>query len=601
MERWVREAPLEPGVYIMRNKSGKVIYVGKARSLRNRIKWYFSPTRRSEAKDALVRSIASVEYVVTSEETEAMILECDLIKRYQPRYNIAWKDSKSFPYIKVTVNEEIPRVFTTREVVNDGAKYFGPYTRFKRVKENLRYIRRLFGVCGSETPVKPGSMRRPCLEYQIGNCSAPCTGRISLEEYRNRVEQLLFFLAGEREELVEQLYLEMERASRELRFEDAARIRDRIKGVERAIGRQKFLSTESRDTDVIGCERLGRRVCIQLLFIRGGRIVERKDFVREDAADAEDEELISGFVKQFYVDAEILPEKIIVERDFEDRKLVEAWLEKKKGTPVQIRTPTCKEEERQVRYAKRMALMLLNERRMKSELELELTLEAVRELQCLLNLPEPPRRIEAFDVSDIMGEDAVGSLIVFEEGRPKKDAYRKFRVKTVRGPDDPSMMGEIVYRRYRRVLERGEELPSLVLVDGGPGQLGAAVNSLRSLGLTLPVVGLAKRFENLYTPGRSEPISLPSDSKALFLLQRVRDEAHRFALSYHRKLREKKLRQSVLDSIPGVGRKRRNELLKHFGSVENLKKATIEEIRRVPGISEELAKRIHEHLANTRI
>ncbi|MHA1605762.1 MAG: helix-hairpin-helix domain-containing protein, partial [Candidatus Freyarchaeota archaeon] len=276
------------------------------------------------------------------------------------------------------------------------------------------------------------------------------------------------------------------------------------------------------------------------------------------------------------------------------------WLEKKRGSPVQICTPACGEEERHVGYAKRMALMLLSEHRMKSEREAELTLEAVRELQGLLGLPEPPRRIEAFDVSNIMGEDAVGSLIVFEDGKPRREAFRRFRVKTVRGPDDPGMIGEVVYRRYRGILERGEEPPGLVLVDGGLGQLGAAVESLRALGLKVPVVGLAKRFENLYTPGEGEPISLPHDSKALLLLRRVRDEAHRFALSYHKKLRVKKLKQSMLDTIPGVGRKRRNELLKHFGSVENLRRATVEEIMGVPGISEKLARRIQEHLANTR-
>lgn len=596
MEQQVDEAPSEPGVYIMRDGKGKIIYVGKARNLKNRVKSYFAPSRRSDAKDALVNNVASLEYVVTGDESEAMILECDLIKKYQPKYNVAWKDSKSFPYIKVTLNEEIPRVFTTRELVEDGGKYFGPYTRFKRVKENLKYIRRLFGVCGSEAPVKLNSLKRPCLEYHIHNCSAPCTGRISREEYMRNIEQLLLFLAGDREELVEQLYLEMEKASQELRFEDAAKIRDRILGVERSIGRQKVLSTKFRDTDVIGLEKVGRRVCMVLLFLNMGRMVERKDFVREERGDAADEELISGFVKQFYVDAEVLPEKIIVERDFEDRELVEKWLEKKKGERVEIRTPITEDEENRVKYAKRMATLILNERGIKSELERELTLEAVRDLQHVLNLAESPRRIEAFDVSNIMGEDAVGSLIVFEEGRPKKEDYRRFKIKTVMGPDDPGMMGEIVHRRYRRLLEEGGKPPNLILVDGGKGQLSAAVKSLQDLGFSIPIMGLAKKFEDIYLPGRVEPINLPSDSKTLFLLKRVRDEAHRFALGYHKKLREKKLKQSVIEDIPGVGRKRRNELLKHFGSLENLKKATVEEIKAVPGISGDLAEKIYNRL-----
>lgn len=595
MEQRVREAPEQPGVYIMRDSGGKIIYVGKARNLRNRVKSYFAPSRKNGAKDALVNNIASLEYVVTTDETEAMILECDLIKKYQPKYNVAWKDSKTFPYIKVTVNEEIPRVLTTRELLDDGAKYFGPYTRFRSVKENLKYIRRLFGICGSESPVQRGRMKRPCLEYHINNCSAPCVGKISKEEYLARVEQLLLFLAGEKEELVEQLYLEMEKASEELRFEDAAKIRDRIIGVERSIGRQKILSTKFRDTDFIGYEKLGRKVCIVLLFIQSGRMVDRKDFVREERGDANDEELIAGFVKQFYIDAEVLPEKIIVERDFEDRELVQKWLEKKAGH-IEIRTPINEDEENRVKYAKKVALMVLNEQKRKSELEIELTRDAVNALQKILKLPEPPLRIEAFDVSNIMGEEAVGSLIVFEEGRPKKEDYRRFKIETVKGPDDTAMMGEIVHRRYRGLLERGENPPNLILVDGGRGQLNAAVDSLKGLGLNVPIVGLAKRFEEIYIPDDSEPICLPSDSKALFLLQRVRDEAHRFALSYHKKLREKKIRESVLESIPGVGVKRRNELLKHFGSIENLRKATIEEIREVPGISEELAKRIHEHL-----
>jgi excinuclease ABC subunit C len=599
VEQRVKEAPENPGVYIMRDVKGKIIYVGKARNLRNRVKSYFVPSKKSESKDALVNNIASLEYVVTSDETEAMILECDLIKKYQPKYNVAWKDSKTFPYIKVTVNEEIPRVLTTRELLDDGARYFGPYTRFKRVKENLKFIRRLFGVCGSERPVQQGRMKRPCLEYHINNCSAPCVDKISREEYLSRVEQLLLFLAGEREELVEQLYLEMEKASDELRFEDAARIRDRIVGVERSIGRQKILSTKFRDTDVIGYEKLGRKVCIVLLFLQSGKMVDRKDFVREEKGDAGEEELISGFVKQFYVDAEVLPEKIIIERDFEDRELVEKWLEKKEEH-IEIRTPINEEEVNRVRYAKKVALMILNEQKRKSELELELTRDAVRDLQSILRLAEPPLRIEAFDVSNIMGEEAVGSLIVFEEGRPKKEDYRRFKIETVKGPDDPAMMGEIVHRRYRGLLERGEKPPNLILVDGGKGQLNAAVKSLKSLGLNIPAVGLAKRFEDIYTPGEGEPISLPSDSKTLFLLQRVRDEAHRFALSYHKKLREKKQKESVLESIPGVGVKRRNELLKHFGSLEKLRKATVEDIKAVPSISGELAKKIHDYLRSSK-
>ncbi|MEM3563077.1 MAG: excinuclease ABC subunit UvrC [Candidatus Jordarchaeaceae archaeon] len=599
MEGRVREAPEEPGVYIMRDVNGKVIYVGKARNLRSRVRSYFGASKKTDAKDALVNNIASLEYIVTGDETEAMILECDLIKKYQPRYNVAWKDSKKFPYIKVTVNEEIPRVLTTRELVDDGARYFGPYTRFKRVKENLKYIRRLFGICGSESAVQMSRMRRPCLEYHINNCSAPCVGKISREEYLNRVEQLLLFLAGEREELVEQLYLEMEKASQELRFEDAAKIRDRIAGVEKAIGRQKILSTKSRDTDIIALEKLGRKVCIELLFLQSGRIVDKKDFVREEKGDAADEELLGGFVKQFYIDAEVLPEKIVVESDFEDRELVERWLEKRKGEKVEIRTPITEEEQERLNYAKRIAVMVLNERMRKSELERELTLDAARDLQKLLSLPEPPVRIEAFDVSNILGEDAVGSLIVFEDGRPKKEDYRRFRIKTVKGPDDPQMMGEIVYRRYRGVQERGEKVPNLILVDGGVGQVNAALKSLESLGLNVPVVGLAKRFENLYVPGRAEPIGLPSDSKTLFLLRRVRDEAHRFALSYHKKLREKKIKESLLESIPGVGKKRRDALLKHFGSLENLRKATVEDVMRVPSMSEDVAKRILEYLRGT--
>ncbi|MEM3525901.1 MAG: excinuclease ABC subunit UvrC [Candidatus Jordarchaeaceae archaeon] len=595
MEQYVKEAPEQPGVYIMRDSKGKIIYVGKARNIRNRVKSYFASSKKNGVKDALVNNITSLEYVVTTDETEAMILECDLIKKYQPKYNIAWKDSKTFPYIKVTVNEEIPRVLTTRELLDDGAKYFGPYTRFRRVKENLKYIRRLFGICGSETPIQRGKMKRPCLEYYINNCSAPCVDKISREEYLGRVEQLLLFLAGEKEELVEQLYLEMEKASEELRFDDAAKIRDRIIGVERSIGRQKILSTKFRDTDIIGYEKLGRKVCIVLLFIQGGRMVDRKDFVREERGDASEEELIASFVKQFYIDAEVLPEKIIVERDFEDRELVEKWLEKK-GGHIEIRTPIGEDEESRVNYAKKIALMILNEQKRKSELELELTWDAVKALQIILKLPEPPLRIEAFDVSNIMGEEAVGSLIVFEEGRPKKEDYRRFKIETVNGPDDTAMMGEIIHRRYRGLLERGEKPPNLILVDGGKGQLNAALNSLKGLGLNFPIVGLAKKFEEIYIPGDSKPIRLPPDSKALFLLQRVRDEAHRFALSYHKKLREKKFRESVLESIPGVGVKRRNELLKHFGSLENLRKATVEEIRAVPGISEELAKRIHEYL-----
>ncbi len=603
LQNRARDLPDRPGVYVMKDESGRVLYVGKASSLRSRVRSYFqSPQGLARRTRSLVECISDFECMVTDSEVEALILENNLIKRHRPRFNVRLRDDKTYPFIKITTAETFPRAIVTRRVEQDGSRYFGPYADVKGMRETLRFLRDLFPVRTCSKRIDEGSRERPCLNYQIEKCLAPCAGRITREAYMEVIRQISLFLEGRQEMLVREMRRRMEAASRSLDFEAAAALRDRIRAMERVIERQKIVLRSGRDIDIIGFWRDGARdgaeTCVEVFFVRGGKLIGRERFFMVSmvgAADTPDTEMLAAFLKQYYSDASFVPREVVVQVDLEERDAIEAWLANKRGGKVEVIAPLRGEKKRLVDMVRDNARLGLEEARARVMRDAEMEGGALVDLQQALGLSGPPQRIEAFDISTIQGADAVGSLVVFERGRPAKSAYRRFKIRTVQGQDDFAMMREVVARRCRRALERPDSrfggLPDLVLIDGGKGQLGAAIEALRESGLGhIPAAGLAKEHELLYVEGRKDPVALPRDSRALLLLQRVRDEAHRFAVSYHRQLRTKRATLSMLEEVPGVGRKRLKALLAAFRSVRAMREATIDDLARVPGMTRKVAE-----------
>ena len=601
--------PTKPGVYIMRDANRRVIYVGKAVVLRNRVRSYFHKSSSLTPKTRrLVAEVDDLDWIVTKSELEALILECELIKRYRPRYNVRFRDDKRYPYIKVSLQEDFARVYVVRKMVRDGARYYGPFTSSAAVHQSLELLRRLFPyrTCNREIS---GEDRRPCLYYHIKRCLGPCIGAIDREGYRKVIDQVCLFLEGKQEEIIDDLRCQMQRASNELDFERAAELRDQIAAIEQVIERQRIVSSHLRDHDFIALARDDGQACVQIFFIRGGKLVGREYFVLTGAQDETASEVISSFVTQFYDEAAHVPPEILVQNELDELTIIEQWLRRKRGTKVVVKVPRRGKKREIMSMAVENASETLNRLRAEWEADLNKQVEALAQIQQALNLPEPPARIECYDISNIQGAQTTGSLVVFEHGVPSKRDYRRFRVRTVEGADDFAAMAEVLSRRFKRARESkikqnldGKEnrwslLPDLVVVDGGKGQLSSAVKVMKQQGLEgIPIVGLAKKEEEIYVTGRSEPILLPRDSQGLYLLQRIRDEAHRFAISYHRKLREKHGMRSVLDEIPGVGPKRRSALLKRFGSLKAIRRATVEELAAVPGMNRPVAERVAEYL-----
>lgn len=584
--------PDSPGVYIMKDDHGRIIYVGKAIVLKNRVRQYFQNNRSHTPKvRAMVSHVADFEIIMTHSEVEALILECNLIKKHRPRYNISLKDDKSYPYVKVTVNEEYPRVFLTHRVQKDGARYFGPYTNVTAVHESLKLLRRLF-------PLRTCRhlQERPCLEYHIRRCLAPCAGKVTKEEYAAMIRAVLLFLEGRTEDVERELSQRMAKAAEAYHFEVAARLRDQLQAVRKVAEKQNIV-TGSGNQDAVGMARSEVGVCVQIFFIRAGKMIGREHFLLQGSEEESDEDILTAFLQQYYHRATFIPQEVLMplELPAAERELLEAFLqEKKRQGRVSLLCPKRGTKHDIVAMAAGNAEKYLSDEAARIKRANEQTLGAVEELGRYLGLKTPPNRMECFDISHIQGSETVASMVVFEGGLPKKSDYRRFKIRSTEGkPDDFLSMREVTTRRYVGLPE--DELPDLIVIDGGKGQLSSALEIIRGAGhKDVPVVGLAKQFELVFTEGNPEPVVLPRHSQALYLIQRIRDEAHRFAITYHRKLRGKRNLVSVLDHIVGIGPKRRQALRAHFGSLARIKEAGVEELAAVEGMNKPAAEAVYQ-------
>ena len=612
--------PTDPGVYVMRGADGKVIYVGKAASLRSRVRSYFGSPLSMEGKTRLLsEAIADFDYIVTHTEQEAMHLEAALVKRHQPLYNIRLKDDKHYPYLKVDLTDPWPRVYITRRVERDGGRYFGPYANAGSVRRTLDIVNKLF-PWRSCTKTITGTDPRPCLDYFIGRCIAPCTSYCTREEYDEVIRQVILFLEGNTDEVVRRLKTEMKQASAGMDYERAARVRDQIESIERVTERQAVASTRPADEDVFGLARGETESVVQVLFIRGRKMIGVDSFTMDGTKGESDADVIASFVKQFYESATYVPRRVIVPMALPEADLIGAWLTERRGTNVELLVPQRGEKRRLIEMASKNAREAMEMAHVKWLADRGKTLSALGQLQEELDLPVLPARIECYDISNIQGTNSVGSMVVFVDGHPRPQEYRRFRIKTVEGANDFASMAEVLRRRFHRARERLLEqtgadappvdgvsnghrsrgadesfaaLPDLVVIDGGKGQLAAALDVMRDMGVKhIPAIGLAKQHEEVYVQDVSEPLVLPRSSEALYLLQRLRDEAHRFAITYHRGVRAKTSIQSALDTVPGVGPKRKKALLRKFGSVRAIKEATVEDIAATVGFTRALAERV---------
>lgn len=599
-----KHLPGKPGVYMMKDKHGKIIYIGKAKNLKNRVSSYFRNRGAADAKTAaMMARVADVDLLVTDSEIEALILEANLVKEHKPRYNVNLKDDKRYPYLKLTVNEKFPQLVVSRRVMRDGARYFGPYTNAANMRRTMKFLMRHFGLrsCNYEIPSSTGRKYKVCLDYHIGRCAGACEGLETAEEYKKHVDAVVMFLSGRRTDLIRELKGRMERASEALKFEEAARLRDTVEAMEAVRQKQKVASGELVDRDVIAYARHGRDAVAVVMQIREGVLIGRQDLPLKVDAGLAESDLLSGFLKQYYNHMENLPEEIFLPFAVEDAGLIERWLSGTKESKVRTVTPQAGEKLRLVAMAETNARLLLDEILLQKKKYTERVPESAAALQKILALERPPLTVSCFDISNLGATDKAASLVYFERGKPKKSEYRHFRIKTVEGQDDFAAMREVLTRYVTRCEEEGRPLPDLMMVDGGKGQLSVAREVLEAHGRAdQPVIGLAKRLEEVFVPGRSEAMAIPRTSPALNILKRVRDEAHRFAVTYHRKLRARRTVTSELDHIPGVGPARRQALLKHFGSVKKLKDAPAEEISGITGIPGKLARAIFEyfHKAN---
>ena len=583
--------PDSPGVYIMKDAHGKIIYVGKAVVLKNRVRQYFQSSRSQAPKvRAMVSHIADFETIMTANEVESLILEANLIKKHRPRYNIRLKDDKSYPYVKVTVQEDFPRVFITRRVMHDGARYFGPYTNVTALRDSLKLLRRLFPL--RTCRIMP---ERPCLEYHIKRCLAPCVGKVSQEDYGAMIRAVLLFLEGRTDDVERALEQRMQHAAGAYHFEIAARLRDQLAAVRAATQRQNIV-TGAGDQDAIGMARSSVGVCVQIFFIRSGKMIGREHFLLRGSEEESDVDVLRAFLEQYYNQATFVPREVLLPQVLADadREVIQNWLsEKKGGGRVVLLTPQRGTKRDLIVMATGNAEKFLADEQTRQSLSDQQTLGAVEELGRYLGLEKAPYRMECFDISHNQGQETVASMVVFEGGLPKKSDYRRFKIKSAEGkPDDFLSMREVTTRRYVGLPE--EELPDLIVIDGGKGQLSSALEIIRMEAghKNVPVVGLAKQFELIFTEGCPDPVELPRRSASLYLIQRIRDEAHRFAITFHRKLRGKRNLVSVLDHIVGVGPKRRQSLWTHFGTLDKIKAASIEELAAAPGMNRPAAEAV---------
>ncbi len=602
LDERIRNLPAEPGVYLFKDAKGQILYVGKAKSLRNRVRTHFRvPDPPGDPKHAVLMSkVADFEFIHTDSEIEALILEANFIKRHRPRYNVNLKDDKSYPYIRVTV-EPYPRVTVVRRPDRDNALVFGPYTDVGSMRQLLSAIRRIFPIrtCGLAITGETIRLKkhRICLQFHLGRCGGPCEGRVTEVEYRQVIDRTVAFIEGRNRRLVEDLERRMRELAENREFEQAARLRDQIRSVLHFQSRQKVAGDPETERDLVAAAGDGDGACGLVFDVRDGKIVNRRQFGLEHAEATPEPEILSAFLKQYYLRADSIPSDIHIPFGIDDREAVEAWLSGRKGSAVRLTVPAEGKPAELMAMVRQNARLLLGELRLQKSQSGDWVAPSVSALQRDLGLPRPPKRIEAFDISHLAGKDTVASMVVFENGRPLKSGYRKFRIRNVEGIDDFAAMSEAVSRRVSRLMREGLPLPDLILVDGGKGQLSAACEALRACGAGgQPVIGLAKRLEEVFRPGLSESQTLPRASASLHLLQRVRDEAHRFAVTFHRSLRAKRAVRSSLDDVPGIGPSRRKALLLRFGSAEAVRRASVDEIAAVAGMSRPVAVRVKEAL-----
>ena len=606
-------APTKTGCYLMKDVDSKVIYVGKAVNLRSRLRSYYHSSAQDNRKTRqMVRRITDIDWIVVGSELEALILEMNLIKKYRPHFNVRLKDDKRYPYIKVHWAKPFPKLTVTRQMVNDGSRYFGPYTSVWAVHQTLDVLRRIFPYLTCDREIT-GEDKRACLYYDIKLCTAPCIGIISQEDYRQVIDDLCGFLSGRTQPIVSRLQEEMEVAANNLQFERAAALRDQVNAIEKVVERQKVVSTDYVDSDVIAMARPNGEACVQVFFIRSGKLIGREYFLLQGAEDSADANVMAGFIKQFYDQASMVPSQVLLPHEIEEAQIIKQWLRsRREGESFKIIIPRRGKKRELIQLAAENATETLNALQARWQAEKHRQTEALAELQSALNLSNPPNRIECYDISNTQGTAAVGSMVVFEQGVPTKKYYRRFNIRSVTGPDDFASMEEVLQRRFNRwqaaqeLLDKpGEKvdqsfslLPDLLIVDGGKGQLSRAVDVLEKYQLLdrVPVAGLAKQNEELFIPDQNTPIVLPKNSQGLFLLQRVRDEAHRFAITSHRKQRTKTGLASRLDSVMGIGPAKRKALLGKFGSIQNIQEASIDDLAAIPGISESLAYSIKTQL-----
>ena len=612
LQRVLDTIPNKPGCYLMKNKSGNIIYVGKAVNLRNRVRSYFHENDNQHPRTKqLVSNISDLEWIVVDSELEALILEMNLIKKHRPIYNIRLKDDKRYPYIKVHWLDEFPKITVTRRMVNDGSRYFGPYTSVWAVHQTLDVMRKIFPYLTCDREIT-GQDKRACLYYDIKLCTAPCIGMIKKNEYRNMINDLCQFLDGRTETILLRLEEEMQVASEKMAFEKAATIRDQIRAINQIVEKQKVVSTNEKDSDIIALAREDRDACVQIFFIRNGKLIGREYFILEGTEEAQDHEVIKEFLKQFYSEAANIPSSVLLPNDIEEMNIIRQWLNTKRGgEKIDIVVPHDGTPVDLMNMAKENAVETLKSLRAQWEADTNKQAEALAQLQEAFQLEEPPNRIECYDISNTQGTASVGSMVVFTQGVPNRQLYRKFNIKTVDGPDDFASMEEVLTRRFKRWQNSQEIqsiggkidqafalLPDILIVDGGKGQLGKAINVINQFELSdkFKVVGLAKQEEEIFFPDVSESLKLPRNSQGLYLIQRIRDEAHRFAITAHRKRRTIMGLASQLDKVPGIGSHRRKILLNHFGSIEAIIQASDEELLALPGIHAGIVEAIRNFL-----
>lgn len=596
IQEHLKQLPAEPGVYLMKDKFDNIIYVGKAKILKNRVRQYFQSSKNHSSKvKSMVKNIDKFEYIITDSELEALMLECNLIKKYKPKYNVLLRDDKTYPYIKVTTNEDFPRVLKVRKVIKDKAKYFGPYTNTTAVNDTLDIIKNIYPIrtCNIDIERAIKTNMRPCLNLHIKRCVGPCTGNVTKEEYNKMIEEIILFLSGKEEKLIDILKEKMNKCAMDFNFEEAAIYRDKIKSLEDMMEKQKIdTSTSDLNQDVIAMARAHDEACVQVFFVRNGKIVGREHFILEGVMDSTRESILGSFVKQFYMEQEYVPKEIIIEDEIEDSFILSEWLSSKKGQKVTIRVPQKGEKKSLIEMVRKNAIEYLEKFSDMNKRKYEKSIGALEELKQILNLDNIPKRIESFDISNIQGVDSIGSMVVFTNGKKDKKEYRRYKIKTVIGPNDYDSMAEIVERR----LKYGD-FPDLMLLDGGKGQVSAVKKVLNKYNVEIPLWGMYKddkhRTKGLIS--QEKEIELDRTSNLYRFVASIQEEVHNYAISYHRSLRNKSLTKSELDDIQGIGEKRKKALLNHFKDIEAIKKATFEELLEVEGMNKTSSESVYNY------